>query len=181
MPANTDLTFTDEVRKLEAPCKILLRELAAADAVYLDITDDQDGITDLAWGRILFETTDTQNTTLIMDAVAKTVSCRTGANLFANIRVGRNVQITSFLTAGNNQTTEITAKISNDTIEIGNATGLVSETDTTARAQENPEQFELDKINELQATALALHELYGALTNEITTTADRAALLRDFI
>ena len=181
MPINEEFYWEDASRKMEYTCKILLRELPAAEEVYQDLLAAQDTATDLAWGRILFQTVDTKTTTLVVDATAKTVSCRAGANLFANVQVGRNVQLTGFTNAGNNQTTEITSKVSNDAIGIADATGLVDETDTAARAQENPEQYQLDKIDALQATALAVHELWDALDNASTIAVkDRAALLRDF-
>lgn len=181
MPISEELTWDDVSGKLVTPLRILLREIFAAKAVYDDLINDQGGLTDLAFGRILFETTDTKSTTLIIDATAKTISCRTGANLFANIRVGRNLQMTSFTNGGNNQTTEITSKISNDSIGINIATGLVDETDTAARAQENPEQYELDKIAKLHATKTILLQIYDDFVGGTPTTSDKAALARDFI
>lgn len=173
MPHNEDLTWADVVRKIEAPCRILLREIPAAEEVRLDLIAAQNGATDLAWGRTLFECFDTKNVTLTINETANTVACQAGANLFANARVGRDVQLTGWVDADNNQTTEITAKIDSDTIEIANHTGTLVNATEDARAQENPMQFELDKIDDLQATMVGIG-------NIDTTFNTNAELLRDF-
>lgn len=113
------------------------------------LTNAKNGATDLAWGRILYGLADTGNATLTVDATLKRISCIAGAGLFANYTPGRDAQLTNFTNAGNNQTTEITAYINADTVEIASATGLVDETDTNARVQENPTQPELDYVNKV--------------------------------
>lgn len=179
MPHNDEITWADAVKKIEAPCRILLRELPAAEEVRLDLIAAQDSATDLAWGRILFETGDTRTSTLTVTASTKVINCLTGANLFSGFRVGRNVQLSAFTNAGNNQTTEITA-VDSDSITVGDATGLVDETDTAARAQENPDSIELDKIDDLQATMVGIEDLNKALNNTTITASDIIGLLRDF-
>lgn len=180
MTYKTRLTIADVERALQIPARTLLREITAAEEVYQDLLNAQDSQTVLAWTRDLFAKPDTGNVTLSVNATTKVISCRTGANYFAGFEVGRDVQITNFTNAGNNQTTEITAQ-TNDSITIGDATGLVDETDDpNARCQQNPTQDEQDIVTAAVNAAAALHELYGAMTNVATTTADRAAKLRDF-
>ena len=179
MAYNDDLTWDQASRNLEVSSRTLIRELKSGEETYQDLLRAQGNATDLAWGRILFETGDTGVGTLTMSASSSTISCLSGAGSFSGHRVGRDVQISNFSNAGNNQTTEITAKLDNDRIVIGNASGLVSETDNAARVQENPTQNELDQIDELQATALALNRMH--VYAESTASGSAAyALMRDF-
>jgi hypothetical protein len=180
MTYKTRYTFEEVERILQIPCRTLLREMGSGEEVYQDLLNAQNSQTVLAWSRDLYGLPDTGNVTLSVNATTKVISCRTGANYFAGFQIGRDVQITNFTNAGNNQTTEITAQ-SNDSITVGDATGLVDETDDpNARVQQNPTQEQQDSVTAVVNTALSLHELYGALTNVATTTADRAAKLRDF-
>ena len=164
-----------------------IRSLAILDALNdaadyaVRLTDAQDGGTVLAWSRTLYGVGDTGSVTLIVDSAAKTVKCQTGAGLFANFRVGRDVQLTSFVNAGNNQTTEITARPDDDTITIGSATGLVNETDTSARAQENTTAEEQAIVTAIVAVRDRFSEGEDFLDNVAVSTANRRADLMDWI
>lgn len=172
MAYREELSWDEVKQKMLAPCRTLIREIAAAKEVSAYMADAQDTLTDLAWGRILFDTGDTRNVTLTIDATAKTIECLPGAGLFEKHKVGRDVQITGFVTAGNNQTTEITSKVSNDKIGISSATGLVNETDTTARAQGNPDSIEQDWIDKLQLATAALDSIDTTLQANIDAIRD---------
>ena len=137
MANKEDLRIAVVTDGLKTRCLAVLDALDEAADYAVKLTDAQDGGTVLAWSRTLYGTVDTGNVTLTVDSAAKTVKCVAGANLFANARPGRDVQLTNFTNAGNNQTTEITAVPDADTVTIGDATGLVNETDGNARAQEN--------------------------------------------
>lgn len=175
MTYRTELLWEELAQKMQTPARTWLRETPALKEMSAYVTDLQGGLTDLAWGRILFDTGDTQSVTLIIDDVAKTISCLPGANLFAKHKVGAQVQITGFsVNVTNNQTTEVTSKISNDSIGISKATGLVSEQDASARAQGNPFQYQLDKITAIKA----LMTQADLSVTDIET--NLAPLLRDF-
>lgn len=180
MTYKTRYTFEEVERILQAPCRTLLREMGTGEEVYQDLLNAQDSQTVLAWSRDLYNLPDTGNVSLSVVASTKTISCATGANFFQSFAIGRDVQVTNFTNAGNNVTSEVTAR-TNDSITLGNETGMVDETnDPNARVQQNPTQEQQDTVTAVVNTALSLHELYGALTNVATTTADRAAKLRDF-
>lgn len=178
MVFKTRLTIEDVERSLQVSCRTLLREIQAAEEVYQDLLNAQDGQTVLAWTRELYDKPDTGNVTLSINDVTGVISCKSGANFFAGFQVGRDAQITNFTNAGNNQTTEILAQTA-DSITIDN-TGLVSETDDpNARVQQNPTTEEQDVVTAAVAASDALHDLYLALTTSVTAL-DRAALFRDF-
>lgn len=158
----------------------ILTSLDAAADYAVRLTDAQDGGTVLAWSRTLYGVGDTGSVTLTVDSAAKTISCLTGANLFANFRVGRDVQLTSFVNAGNNQTTEITA-VAADSITIGSATGLVNETDNSARAQENTTSEEQAIVTAVTAIRDRFSEGGDFLDNGIVATANRRADYMDWI
>lgn len=180
MTYKTRYTFADVERILQSPCRTIIRELGSGEEAYQDLLNAQNSQTVLAWSRDLYDLPDTENVTLSVVASTKTISCRTGANYFAGFQIGRDVQVTNFTNAGNNVTSEVTAQ-TNDSITLGNETGMVDETDdVNARVQQNPTQAQQDTVTGVVNSALALHELYGAMTNVATTTADRAAKLRDF-
>lgn len=145
------------------------------------LTDAQDGGTALAWSRTLYNVADTGSVTLTIDQTAKTVKCVTGAGLFANFRIGRDVQLTSFPTGANNQTTEITSKPDDDTIGINGAIGLADETDSSARAQENTTADEQAIVTAVTTVRDRFTQLQDALDNAIVATADRRADLMDWI
>jgi len=165
---------------LRTHCNAIIDAIDAAAAYADNLTDAQNGSTVLAWSRILYNVSDTGQATLTVDSAAKTISCLTGANLFSNFRVGRDVQLTNFTNAGNNQTTEITV-VSNDSITIGSATGLVNETDTNARAQENTSSTEQDKVTSVTTVRDRFSQGKDFLDNAVVATADRRADLQDWI
>lgn len=181
MAYKQDLTIANVQSRLKTVCLDLLNAVDQGYDEYLKLTDAQDGATVLAWSRILYQLADTGNTTLTVDAAAKTVSCLAGAGLFANFRVGRNIQFTNFTNAGNLVTTLITAKASDDQVTIGNETGLVNETDTNARGQENPTQPELDIVTAVTTVRDRFSQLKDAIDNVAVATADRRADLQDWI
>lgn len=151
-------------------------------AKYADeLTDAQNGATVLAWSRILYGLADTSNATLTVDATAKTISCLAGANLFSGFTVGRDVQITNFTNAGNNQTVEVKTVTADVITLVDSSTGWVNETDTNARVQENPSQGEQDVVTAVTNTRSDLSELQDALDNVAVTTADRRSVLQDWI
>jgi len=179
MPYSEELRWADVVRKMEISSRTLLREVVAGEETYQDLIKAQDSRSNLVWGRILFNTADTEFITLVVDATAKTVSGPAGGGYFSGFRVGRDVFFSGFTNGGNNQTTEITG-VSSDTITIADATGLVDETDTVARAQENSDSGEIAFVAGLLSSMAGLHDLYLAFTNNSITASDIAGLLRDF-
>lgn len=181
MANKDDLRIAVVADGLKTHCEAILTALDAAADYATRLTDAQDGATVLAWSRILYNVLDTGNVTLTVDSAAKTISGPTGSGYFANARVGRDVQLTNFTNAGNNQTTEITAVPNNDTITIGNATGLVNETDTNARAQENTTVEEQAIVTTVTTVRSRFSEMQDALDNTAVTTADRRADLMDWI
>lgn len=181
MPYNEEFRWEDAVRKTETFTRGGLRELFAGEEAYQDLLQAQGSLTNLAWGRILFNLVDTKTTTLTINATAKTIRCLPGAGLFANAKVGRKLQITNFsVNPTNNQTTLITKWVSADELEITEATSLVDETDINARAQENTLAHEDSMVTALKATALAAHQLYTDFIGGTPTTSNKAALYRDF-
>lgn len=181
MAYKEDLTIANVQSRLKTVCLDLLNAVDQGYDEFLKLTDAQNGATTLAWSRILYQVGDTGSVTLTVDSAAKTVSCITGAGLFANFRIGRDVQLTSFVNAGNNQTTEITARPDDDTITIGNATGLVNETDSTARAQENTTSEEQAIVTAVIAVRDRFDEFKDCMDNQPVTTADRRDDLQDWI
>ena len=162
MPYNEEFRWEDAVRKMEIASRTLLREIQAGEEVYQDILRAQGGVTDVTWGRTLFNTAETGEITLSVNATTKVISGPSGGNYFASFRIGRDTKLSGFTNGGNNQTTEVTAR-TNDSITIGDATGLVDETDTSnAECQENPSTEELEFIDGLQASIVGLHDLYLA-------------------
>ena len=180
MANKDDLRISVVSGGLKLHCTAVLDAIDDAAKYAGQLTDAQDSLTDLAWGRVLFGLGDTGQATLTVDATAKTISCLAGAALFANYTVGRDVQLTNFTNGGNNQTTEITA-VADDSITIGNATGLVNETDNNARAQESPKPDESDQVTAVNAVKDRLTELKDALDNTAVTTADRRDDLNDWV
>lgn len=166
---------------LKTHCNALIDAIDAAADYAVKLTDAQDGGTTLAWSRTLYGVADTGNVTLTVDAAAKTISCLAGAGLFANYRVGRDVQLTNFTNAGNNQTTEITSTPTVDTIGISSATGLVNETDNNARAQENTTAEEQAVVTSIISVRDRFSEVKDAIDNTAVTTANRRADLMDWV
>lgn len=162
----------------------LLTAILAAEDHYKFLLDNQDGETDLQWGRILFQLGDTGQTKLSMDAVANRISAEyPGEAPFASFVPGRKCQINAFPSAGNNITTMVTAKIDNDTIEIGEAVGLVTETGNgDERVRQNPLGAETDRVTANIAFRDVLHEIFqGANGDAALLQVDRLATLRDWI
>ncbi|MDH3981290.1 MAG: hypothetical protein OES84_00140 [Kiritimatiellaceae bacterium] len=145
------------------------------------LTDAQDGATVLAWSRILYSLADTGNATLTVDSATKTISCLTGANLFSNFRVGRDVQLTNFTNAGNNQTVEIKTVTDDSITLVDSSSGWVTETDTNARAQMNPTQTEQNKVTAITNARSDLSEGGDFLDNVAVATSDRRSVLLDWI
>lgn len=166
---------------LKKHCRAVLDVIDDAATYADELTDAQDGGTNLAWGRTLFNTADTGSVTLTVTVGSPNavVSCLTGANLFANFRVGRDVQLTSFTNGGNNKTTEILEQ-TNDSITVIN-TSMVNETDNTARAQENTTSEEGDIVTDIVSVRDRFSQLKDALDNTAVATADRRADLQDWI
>ena len=181
MAYKEDLTIANVQARLKTVCLDLLNAVDQGYDESLKLTDAQNGATTLAWSRTLYQVGDTGVVTLSVDSAAKTISCLTGAGLFANFRVGRDVQLTNFTNAGNNQTTEITAKPDDDTITIGSATGLVNETDTSARAQENTTAEEQAIVTAVIAVRDRFGEFKDCMDNVAVATANRRDDLQDWI
>lgn len=167
---------------LKEHCEAVLTAVDNAYSQYLRLTDAQDGGTVLAWSRTLYGLADTGNSTLSVDAATKTISCATGANLFSGFRVGRDVQITNFTNAGNNQTVEVKTVTADSITLVDSSTGWANETDdTNARVQENPTQPEQDKVTAVTNTSIRFSNLKDALDNVAVATADRRAIMQDWI
>lgn len=181
MANKEDLRISVVKDGLKTRCLAVLDALDEAADYAVKLTDAQNGGTVLAWSRTLYGVGDTGSVTLTVDSAAKTVSCLAGAGLFANFRIGRDVQLTSFVNAGNNQTTEITTRPDDDTIGIANATGLVNETDSTARAQENTTSEEQAIVTAVTAIRDRFSEGGDFLDNQPVATADRRADFMDWI
>ena len=145
------------------------------------LTDAQDGATVLAWSRILYALADTGNATLTVDSATKTISCLPGANLFSNFRVGRDVQLSNFTNAGNNQTVEIKTVTDDSITLVDSSSGWVTETDTNARGQENPTSPEQDKVTAITEARSDLSEGKDFLDNVAVSTSDRRAVFLDWI
>lgn len=174
MAINEELTWAEVNRSLEAACKILIREGDAAEELRLKLLDAQDSDTVTTWAIRLFDLVDTGPQTLTIDAVAKTVSCFTGANLFTNVQVGQDIKLTFFsVNPGNNQEALCTARPTADTVEILQAVGLVNETDSNANLRQQSTAAQDAKVTKAVNTAAALGRIYAAIQLEI-------ALLRDF-
>jgi len=165
---------------LKEHCNAVIDAIDAAADYAVKLTDAQDGGTVLAFSRTLYNVADTGQATLTVNAAGTTVSCLTGANLFANYRVGRDVQLTNFTNAGNNQTTEITA-VSADSITIGGAVGLVNETDNNARAQENTNAEEQAIVTAITTVRDRFTQMQDGLDNIAVATADRRTDLMDWV
>lgn len=181
MAYKADLRFGVATAGMRTHARAVLDAIDAAAKYSAELTDAQGGDTTLAWSRVLFGTANTGNVTLTVNATAKTISCTAGAGLFANHRVGRDVQITGFSTnPGNNQTTEITGQ-TDDNITIANATGLVDETDDNAKVQENTTAEEQAAVTALIAAHGRFAQLKDALDNSAVTTADRRSDLVDWV
>lgn len=155
--------------------------LDAAAKLATELTDAQNGATVLAWSRILYGLADTANATLTVDVATKTVSCLAGANLFSGFRVGRDVQLTNFTNAGNNQTVEIKTVTADSITLVDTSTGWVNETDTNARGQENPTADEQAKVTAITNARTYLSDGADFLDNAAVATADRRATLMDWI
>lgn len=181
------MAYKDDLRI--ATVKSLLREkiIALIDAVdgaarlAAELTDAQNGATVLAWARTLFGLADTGNVTLTVTASTKTISCQTGANYFSGFRVGRDVQLTNFTNAGNNQTVEIKSVAADRITLVDSSTGWVDETDTNARVQENPTQPEQDEVTGVTNVRADMSEMQDALDNVAVATANRRAEMMDWV
>jgi len=192
MAYELDDTWEVVSREVSLISKQLVELLLKAEEKYQDITAAyvSSGNTDIAYARRLYQQPRTEKTRLKVDATAKTITHvdatgvkLTGSSLFASHQVGKDQNITNFTNAGNNiANTLLTAKIDNETIEIGEASTLVNETGTgDERVQQQADTNQVDAVGELMATIEDLHEMYGALTNQATVTADRLAQLRKLI
>ena len=180
MANKSKLSISTVEQGLKEHCTAVLDAIDDGASYASKLLDAQGTDSTAVWSRILYATANTGKVTLTVDATAKTVSCLSGAGLFANFRVGRDVQLALFSNAGNNQTTEITAR-TDDSITVASASGLVDETDTTARAWENTTPDERDIVDAIIATYARLNELKDALDNTAVTTADRRDDLTDWV
>lgn len=177
----TDLRLATVKSMLKEHINDVLLAIDSGAKLAQSLTDAQNGTTTLAWSRVLYGTADTDNSTLTVNATAKTVSCLAGAGLFSAFRVGRNVQLTNFTNAGNNQTVEIKAVTADTITLVDTSTGWVNETDTNARAQENTTIAEQDVVTAIIATRDDLTELKNALDNVAVATSDRRSVLADWV
>lgn len=181
------MAYKDELRiatveaRLKESITALIDAIDAGTRLATELTDAQDGQTVLAWSRDLYGLADTGNATLTVDQATKTISCPTGANLFSGFRVGRDVQISNFTNAGNNQTVEIKTVTADSITLVDSSTGWVSETDTNARVQENPTQPEQDKVTAVTNARSDLSEGGDFLDNVAVVTADRRSVLVDWV
>lgn len=181
MSYKADLSISVVESRLKIHSNALLEAIDAAYSEYLKLTDAQDGVSNLLWARLLFDLADTDFATLTVDATAKTISCLAGANLFANFRVGRDVQLSGFTQGGNNQTEEVKTVTDDMITLVDTASGLVNETDTNARVQEASTTVENDRVTAVVATKDRFKELKDAIDNVAVSTADRRDELSDFI
>ena len=152
MANKLDLRIGVVKQELKEEAAAVIEALDSAQAFVARLTDAQDGATSLAWSRILYGLADTGTATLTVTTGSPNavISCLTGANLFDGFTVGRRVQITAFTNAGNNKTTEILAQTP-DSITVIN-TGMVNETNTSARAQVNPTSVENALVDDVVST-----------------------------
>lgn len=157
----------------------LLKAINDAYDLSLRLTDAQDGDTVLGWSRILFDMADTGSVKLTMTATTKKLSCVAGSGLLDGFVTGRKVQITGFtVNATNNQTALITA-VGTDEITIGDATDLVDEVDTSARAQMNTTSDEQGRVTGITNQATEYSAAKDFLDNEAVVTKDRRDIFMD--
>ncbi len=173
-------TIDDVLLIMEQQGKTVLRVLNEAEQAYQGLLSAQDGGTNLAWSRRLFQLSDTGNVTLTVVASDKTIEGQPGHSVFQSFTPGRDIQITNFTNAGNNQTLEISSVVNPDKLYLAGWSAPVDETDTNARGQENGTQPELDIVQDIVDGMDALHELYLARVQDVTS-ADRAGDLEAFI
>jgi len=181
MAYKEDLSIAVVAGRLKIHSNALLDAIDVGYSEYLKLTDAQGGVSDALWARVLFALADTNFATLTVVASAKTISCLTGANLFANFRVGRDIQLSGFTNGGNNQTEEIKTVTDDMITLVDGATGLVDETDTNARGQESASTDETAIVTAAVAAKDRFKELKDALDNVAVSTADRRADLMDWV
>lgn len=180
MGYKTLVRIDDVILEIERQAKTLQRVLDEADRSYDALLAAQNGATNLAWGRILFSLADTGNVTLTAVASDKTIEGSPGHSVFTAFKPGRNIQITNFTNAGNNQTVEVSSVVSPDKLYLAGWTAPVDETDTNARAQENPTQPELDIVQDVVDARVAMNELSLARFQDVTSS-NRAGDLDSFV
>lgn len=168
MANKSDLRIAVVKEGLKTRTSAVIQALDNAQAYVAELTDAQDGATSLAWSRILYGLADTGSVTLTVTVGSPNavISCLTGANLFDGFTVGRDVQITSFVNAGNNKTTEILAQTS-DSITVIN-TGMVNETDASARCQVNPTAVENGVVDDVVSTKAQFPDLTTTQRDALT-------------
>lgn len=182
MAYKTELRIATVAERLKAHCRALIQTIDDAYSEYLKITDARNGQGVNIWSRVLYGTGDTGQVTLTVNATEKSVACLTGANLFSNYRVGRDINLSGFTNSENNQNNIEIITVTDDKLTLDqSSTGWISETDTTARVRENATSLEEDVVQAVIDTVARFDELKDALDNGSVATADRRADLMDFI
>ena len=182
MSFNENITLQELERTIQQKARALVNSILDAEELFKDLS--QAGIySQNVFARTLYSLPDTGKRVLSVDATNKQITCLAGANFFASFLVGRQINISGFVNAGNNSVDSdlITAK-TNDSITLGNSTTLVNETDVDgARIKTNSFQDEKDIVNAAQATLTAMNEIFNFANNGASPVqGDRLALLRDF-
>lgn len=178
MANKEDLRIAKVLQELKVVNNEITQAIDSGASLAARLVDAQDGENTAVWSQTLYGTAQTGTATLTIDAVAKTISCLAGANLFSGFRVGRDAQLKSFTDAANNQTSEIIT-VTDDMITVVSTT-LVNETDTTAKAREAATADEKAIVDALILNTDRLTELQSALDNGVVATADRRGDLTDF-
>ena len=181
MAYKDDLRISTVAARLKETGTAIIDAIDAGTRLSTELLDAQGSDSILEFSRRLYGLADTGESTLTVDATLKKISCLAGANLFSGFRVGRNVQLTNFTNAGNNQTEEVKEVSADYIIFVDTSTGWVNETDTDARAQEDPTQPEQDVVSAVAATRQDMAELQDALDNAAVATSNRRAVLMDWI
>lgn len=174
-----DVTYDQVFQIARNPLNQLLQVILSVGEAYDDLEEMRNSRTAQAWARDLRGLQNTGLTQLDIDATGKTVKCRPGFALFSAVNVNRDVVLSGFTNAGNNQTTLITGRPDNDTLTIADASGLVTETGGgDERAIVNATTEERDKLQDLIDGYTAAKEVIDAARNVAVTTAERRNLMR---
>ena len=182
MSYKKDLKIAGIEQRLKERCRALIDAIDDGHQTYLELTDAQNGQSVQVWTMDIYDLGDTKQSTLTVTASTRTISCLSGAGLFANFRVGRNVYISGFTNGGNNQSSVEIAAVTDDSITlIDTSSGWVDETDETARVREIGVSDETDKVDAIIATKDRLEEFKDALDNAAVATADRRNDLMDWV
>lgn len=187
----TDDTWEALSRKVANTSARLVAELASLEELYQDTLAAfvAAGGNNKSLARVLYQLPRTPEMRLKVDSVTQTIFATdaagnklTGTGIFNYFEVGQGIKSLGFANgANNNAVMTLTAKPDVDTLKFGDQAGLVTETGSDdEQLQQQATVAQIDAIDAMMTTLLAGHELYGAMTNVVTATADRLALFRNF-